>query len=492
MSTSATRRILADFLASSKQKYLSSILSAPKLSRNEWTVVMGNESGDLDTIACAIAYAYHQTHHLHKPTIPLIRIHRNDLKLRAENMYALALAGVNEPENQLLLLSDIPESKWPQREFALVDHNRLAPEFDWVDENEEKSRVVAVIDHHADEGLYKNDDHVAKPRLIFPAGSCASLVASYILDNNTNTEKDTIPPEISMLLLSAILIDTNLKPTSTGGKATELDFHAAAALVRNAIFPDEISKDDVAALLKTLPEINATAPFGQAMSPPVPSPSQDSESIIQLLRSASPLSTLSETLTSKKFDVSHLSVRELLKRDYKEYDYAVQLSSDPSDKTTIKGGLSTVPVGLTKWAGTGEEGNLDALLAEGVNYMSERGTSVLGVLTQFRKEKRKDGKRGKNKREMAWLIRTDAPSSSVADAVAQKIFTAFEESEEIRAGRHKKFEKYTKSSKSSPVPHARYDNLIIKVYKQGNAHATRKATAPVLRRALEEPARTGS
>ncbi|KAK1229920.1 Exopolyphosphatase [Marasmius sp. AFHP31] len=485
MSTSAARRFLADFLASSKQKYLSSIISAPKLSRNEWTVVMGNESGDLDTIACAIAYAYHQTHHLHKPTIPLIRIHRNDLKLRAENMYALALAGVNEPENQLLLLSDIPEAKWPQREFALVDHNRLAPDFDWVDENGEKPRVVAVIDHHADEGLYKDD--VTKPRLVFPAGSCASLVASYILDNNPNAEKEIVPPEISTLLLSAILIDTNLKPTSTGGKATELDFHAAAALVRHAIFPDEVPKDDIVALLKTLPETNVAPSFGQVMSSQIPSPG----STIQLLRSASPLSTLSETLALKKFDVSHLSVRELLKRDYKEYDYAVLLSSDPGGKTTIKGGLSTVPVGLTKWAGTGE-GNLDALLAEGANYMSERGTSLLGVLTQFRKEKRKDGKRGKNKREMVWLIRTDAPSSSVANAVAQKIFTAFEESEEIRAGRHKKFEKYTESSKSSSEPHTRHDNLIVKVYKQGNAHATRKVTAPVLRRALEEPAHAGS
>ncbi|KAL0579428.1 Exopolyphosphatase [Marasmius crinis-equi] len=487
MSTSRAGKILAEFLVSSKQKYLSSLKSLQKASKNDWAVVMGNESGDLDTIACAIAYAYHQTHHLHKPTIPLIRVHRKDLRLRAENIYALSLAGVNEPDNQLLLLSDIPEGKWSQRDFALVDHNRLAPEFDSEDGDGERARVVAVIDHHEDEGLYKDAD----PRLISPTGSCASQVAAYILDNAPGHVDGghPIPPELYTLLLSAILIDTNLKPISNGGKATALDFHAAAILAPHAVYPEEVPDTDVKSMSNPFLELKPKTSLLQLTTSQSPSPSQELDSIVQLLRTSSPLSALSGALSSKKFDVSHLSVSELLRRDYKEYDFAVEIPEEHSDKISVKAGLSTVPVGLTKWAGgnADEEGRLDLLLSESATYMSERGISVLGVLTTFRKEKRKNGTKGKGMREMVWLIRTDLPSPSVADALAQRIFTTFEANEEIAVKRHKKFKQYTKPSHSAQddTPHARHDNLIVKVYKQGNANATRKATAPVLRRALD-------
>ncbi|KAG7095807.1 hypothetical protein E1B28_006507 [Marasmius oreades] len=493
MSNTKLCRILAEFLASSKRSYLSAIRSASEASKNKWTVVMGNESGDLDTIACAIAYAYHQTHHLRKPTIPLIRTHPSDLKLRAENIYALALAGVDDPETQLLLLSDIPKDKWSQREFSLVDHNKLGSEFNSSGTDGKESRVVAVIDHHEDEGLYTD---TAEPRLVSPTGSCASHVVAYILHNSPPDcdISTSIPPEISTLLLSAILIDTSMKPVYGGGKATELDLHVAALLAPHAIFPDEISDSDIALMTTALSEVkqvtSALLPLSTSQSP---SPSPTSEIILQSLRASSPIRALLDNLVSKKLDVSHLNVPELLRRDYKEYDHTVAISSDDKgEKVQIKVGLSTVPVRLAKWAGTSasEEGNIDLLLQDGATYMKERGLSVLGVLTTFRKEKRKNGAKGKKAREMAWLIRTDLPSSSAVNVLAQRIFTGLEANDELSVKPHKQFKQFTKPSSKSHSDdtslHARHNGLIVRVYKQRNANATRKATAPILRQILED------
>ncbi|ESK83292.1 exopolyphosphatase [Moniliophthora roreri MCA 2997] len=489
-----SRRILADFLVASKQHYLSAL----KASKNDWTVVMGNESGDLDTIACAIAYAYHQTHHMNKPTIPFIRIHPDDLKLRAENIYALSLAGVTEPQNQLFLLSDVPEGKWNQTNFALVDHNRLAPEYAQGD-GEEKPRVVAVIDHHEDEGLYTE---TANPRTIVPTGSCASQVAAFIFSgtlHDSNSTPPSIPPEVATLLLSAILVDTSLKATSEGGKATDIDVHAAALLMPHVAYPEEVTSEDIQSMASGLAASDVyTTSWASLRS--LPQPESNGTSLAQLLRKSPPLKTLMSTLSAKKSDVSHLSAPELLKRDYKEYTFDVELGGD---KITLKAGLSTVPVELSAWVGAGlhsNDGDITTILTDGREFMEKRGLAILGILTHYQKERKKGGK-PKSKREMAWLIRGDyfsssGPSSETsitsARILACHIFAGIEASEVLSVKKHKKFKRYTlpPSSTDSQLSngddaHASPSNIMVRIYKQGNAHATRKATAPILRRILK-------
>ncbi|EMD37017.1 hypothetical protein CERSUDRAFT_114914 [Gelatoporia subvermispora B] len=158
---------LASFLNAQRSAYLSALQSG---RADEWTIATGNEAGDLDSFASAIALSYYLTRLAPNPipTVPLALVAREDFGLRAENLHALALAGLDPAAPPLLCLDDLP-TPCPTRRFALVDHNRLHPRFDSPD-----ARVVAVVDHHEDEGLYTDS---ASPRTVqVPVGSCASLV----------------------------------------------------------------------------------------------------------------------------------------------------------------------------------------------------------------------------------------------------------------------------------------------------------------------------
>lgn len=399
---------------------------------------------DLDTIASSVAFAWIQTEVHKKPTIPLIRIDRDDLNLRAENIYALQLAGINNPAEQLLLQTDIKELKpFPSNQFALVDHNRLGAEFISQDP---VSEVTAVVDHHEDENLYKD---TANPRIISPAGSCSSHIASLC--------PPELPAELATLLICAILIDTAaLKP---GGKATKVDYNAVAFLLPKST-------------------LKASAPFATL--------SQLSDTTIShetLLTEDPALRDLNKELSKRKADLSHLTPWDLLRRDYKEYTYT--LNWHPA-KPSIKAGLSTVPVRLESWWSDGK------LQTEGEGWMKHRDLCILGVLTSFQDAStmRKNGK-GKHRREMLWIIRTDSKvtyKSSTDDSdtldfeqLAQRLWDGLEASNEVQLKVHKKF-----SVKKVGAPPA---NLKRMVYKQGNAAATRKVTAPLLKTILED---TGS
>ncbi|KAJ7507287.1 exopolyphosphatase [Mycena galericulata] len=427
---------LAKFLLTAKEKYLSDIHATPSKG-GEWTVVMGNEAGDLDSVASSIAYAWVQSQIQKKLSIPLIQIARDDLSLRAENLYALKLAGITDPANQLLSTTDFQDIKpFPSNTFALVDHNRLGDSFSTDNRNANNINVVAVIDHHEDEHLYSDS---ADPRQVAPAGSCASHVA------NLYPEDADIPRELATLLLSAILIDTG--GLRAGGKALQADRDAASYLIPRSTVADSIPASIISSLSK-----------GGSATPVV-------------FTDIPEVKRLSDDLDLKKSDVSHLRVWDLLRRDYKEYTYT--LNWHPS-APSIKAGLSTVPLKLQSWGGGGK------IEAEAKRWMEHQGLSILGVLTSFR-DTSKFGKRGKGKhrREMAWFIRdgTDSQTLQLND-VAAHLQKGLEASEEIQVRKHKM--RLGKSVSGSPTVPIRG-----MVYKQGNAHATRKATAPLLKNIME-------
>ncbi|KAJ7291136.1 exopolyphosphatase [Mycena rebaudengoi] len=400
---------LADFLVASKQKYLGDIHATPAKG-GEWTVAMGNEAGDLDTLASSITYAWMQSEVRKQQTIPLIQIERDDLGLRAENLYALTLAGITSPAEQLLTTTDTQGVRpFPSHTFALVDHNRLGEPFS---DGNEDVRVVAVVDHHEDENLYTDS---ADPRLIAPAGSCSSHVA------NLYPRDADIPKPLATLLLCAILVDTG--GLRAGGKALQVDFDAAAYLIPRSTLAESIA----------------------------------------------PATRLSDELAAKKSDVSHLGAWDLLRRDYKEYTYTLGWhESSPS----IKAGLSTVPLKLKKWGGGGK------LEGEARRWMEHQGLTVLGVLTSFRDESKfgKSG-RGKHRREMAWFVRDDADAQTLKlDEIATRLWKGLEGNNEIKVKKHK-----MALGKVGGLP----PSMRAMVYKQGNASATRKTIAPLLKNILE-------
>ncbi|TFY53466.1 hypothetical protein EVG20_g10102 [Dentipellis fragilis] len=389
-----TQTNLSHFLELQKVNYLKAVAQG---QAKQWTVVMGNEAGDLDSLASSIAYAWYATNAKRTLTIPLIRTPRDDFALRAENQHALALAGI-DPARDLLCMDDAPTS--PSDKFALVDHNALAPRYAAACPD---ARVVAVIDHHEDEGLYTD---TADPRVItVPTGSCASLIARLLSD--ACPDGTTTPPELATLLLAAILIDTGgLKP---GGKATPVDRDAAAYL----------------------------APLSSVWAPPSPTRSafRTQPAPPPPLQDTPALQRLTAELLAKKFSLAHLGTRDLLRRDYKETPRL--------------------------WAG-----------AEA--WMDERGLDVLGVLTSFRDERTlgKSGK-GKQKRQQLWVVRA-------ADAeLALRLWKGLEDSKELKL-KKKDLKQYVGMAGAEAGASKR-----ARAYKQGNADATRKATAPIARAIVE-------
>jgi len=421
-------RILSDVLGKSKNEYIRAVKEG---RGREWTVVMGNEAGDLDSMASAIGYAWYISTIQGTPAVPLTQTPRGDLHLRAENLHAFSLVGLDPAD--LLCVDDVPHEKpgpFPATKFALVDHNRLGSQFS-LDNPE--ARVVAIVDHHTDEGLHKD---TADPRIVTTGiGSCASLVARYLEEKCP----DKLPPELASLLLSSIVIDTS--GMIPGGKAVETDILAAGFLASRSS-------------LSVAPDL--TISFSTASSVP-------------LLHESPAIRELFDALQTKKNSLSHLHTRDLLRRDYKEY--ALTPFWAPTREVQI--GLASVPMSLASWLP--REGKKFA--SETKEWMDERGLTALGILTSFRDDKKlgKSGK-GKHRREQLYVVRT---SGKDEEELAERLFDGLEKCGELKL-------KDRKWKKLGVEEAAGFDHgWRVRVWKQKNTDATRKATAPLVKSIIE-------
>jgi inorganic pyrophosphatase/exopolyphosphatase len=102
---------------------------------------------------------------------------------------------------------------------TLVDHNalsaRLFPDA-W------QARVVRVIDHHEDSGMYAD----RADRVIELVGSCSSLVYRDVV---ATTASASDARDVARLLLGAIVLDTRMLDATTT-RAAPVDFAAAESL----------------------------------------------------------------------------------------------------------------------------------------------------------------------------------------------------------------------------------------------------------------------
>ena len=382
--------------------------------------------------------------------IALITTPREDFVLRAENLYALQSAGIKEDFQELLCPEDLPKPHLCTN-FALVDHNNLQPT-----NAVPGSRVTAIVDHHEDEGKYLD---TASPRIIEPAGSCASLVTRLIM----SYPMVQIPPELAALLVSAIVIDTH--GLRRGGKAVDVDYQASAWLLPRASAP---SSGNLVEQTVETPQHVFDHPWIQS---------------------------LSDALSAKKSALSHLNTRDLLRRDYKEYIFNLSSTICGNSPCSIKGGLATVPLPLSTFFSPSPPSAVVATQ----EWIKERGLSVLGVLTHYK------SKQGKSKRALMWVVDENVCGPSLPQA----LFDGFEASEVLQV-RRASFERYgfdgharRDENEGDEVERGSMDEeesvgqaeapkaspfgvgLAARLYQQKNATATRKQVAPILKQVLE-------
>jgi exopolyphosphatase len=344
---------------------------------------------DLDSIASAVGYAYlSQGNNI----IPMVQTPRDSLHLRPENLLAFSKASLDSA--LLVTSSDIPPPPVNQpSKYVLVDHNRLLPPL--------VGNVIAIIDHHSDE-----EQHLtANPRVIKPVGSCASLVTVQFTDSWKTGASEHLQP-VALLLLSAILIDTG--GLKAGGKATETDYEAAKLLAPHSGLATTSSMSTVE---------------GQ-----VPSA----------------LDSLSRQLASTKASVGHLSVRDLLRRDYKEYVIA-----------GLRVGLATVPVGLKALI----KRDTPRFWSDVESYMADLHLDILGVLTSYRSAKRR-----KHRRQLLFVVQPGHPE------VEMDLFREIGTDQELNC----------EERRIAGIGKRR-----ARCWRQGNVKATRKQVAPLVKRILE-------
>lgn len=227
----------------------------------------------------------------------------------------------------------------------------------------------------------------------------------------------------------------------------------------------------------------------------------------------SSIQELTNVLMAKKTSVAHLSTRDLLRRDYKEYtwkpSWSTAVSASSSSKTsssdthtpsstssstppanassasntsatTIQIGLATVPRGLKDWLPNDSE-----FWCASQNYLDERNLSALGILTTFRSK----GGKGKHKREMLWLVKEGETE------LRDRLYKGLEESKELKV-KVKEIKKYAGTGAGAGgsgsggagaggKEGAEKVTGRVRIYKQGNADATRKVTAPIVRTIVE-------
>jgi exopolyphosphatase len=187
------------------------------------TLVIGNESADLDSLCSALLLAYFRSHtpphyRLH---VPLANLYRADLALRPELAAVLGHADL-KPED-LLTLSDLPGQQSGTR-VVLVDHNALTGT---LRNDLGRESVVGCVDHHDDEGEVPVDCG-DEPRIIRKCGSCMSLVVEHakpVWEELAKTpEAAAWNAQLARVALGPVLTDTT--KLQSKDKTTETDVWA--------------------------------------------------------------------------------------------------------------------------------------------------------------------------------------------------------------------------------------------------------------------------
>jgi len=362
--------------------------------------------------------------------VPLLNIPRADIALRPELLALLPHANVDA--DHLITLDDLPDlarigSELPPdiTRWILVDHNALQGTLGSV----YSKRVVGVIDHHDDEGRVPQDTG-DEPRIITKSGSCMSLVTNYSRDawdrlssnalssGAAHGQDDSLADDsavttlwdaqVAQLAMASILIDTHdLKDEN---KTTDQDREAVEYLAAKVNMSPRISKD-----------------FDRGM--------------------------FFTKLSDAKRDVDSLSLTDILRKDYKQWN--------EGDQTL---GMSSVvkPVNYLQrkasdQARTQQDGKVDGAFIDAIKgFAAERNLDIFAIMTTFTADD------GSFARELLVI------SSSGRGATSVKKFV----------------DKSSTELELEELDGRDDDKTLLRYWRQKNVSCSRKQVAPMLRKAM--------
>lgn len=186
--------------------------------------ILGNEAGDLDSIASALALAYFcnkRNGNLNKNenensipfSIPVLNFERKYLHLRPDVIWLFNF--LNIETKYLLFWEDLSIGEWIDS-IILVDHNKLSCAQAGLE-----SHVLAILDHHECGPIDEtNMDHLVWRR-IERVGSTSTLISEFMISREDECPLSDEETCIYKLLLGAIVLDTEFLNIET--KATRQD-----------------------------------------------------------------------------------------------------------------------------------------------------------------------------------------------------------------------------------------------------------------------------
>jgi exopolyphosphatase len=261
---------------------------------SEWTIVQGNEGGDLDSMTAALTWAYHLEHSTENTSHPikaiaLLQTPSHALDLRPENRLALDNSQMTSGHEDLLTLDELPED--PEtlakklKGIVLVDHG--SPLRKWSG-----AKILSIFDHHKDRGTAPD----AEPRVFEVVASCTTLVARQMLDELEQLDHEYhMPHELLELVLSAIAIDSG---GLTGDKTTKTDIEVSKRVLARSNWRED-SLEDV-------------------------------------------MEDLDDELSKAQKEIDDLGLRDLLRRDWKG-----DIIDTPSPRTpTVSIGFASIPYSM--------------------------------------------------------------------------------------------------------------------------------------------------
>ncbi|KAL8697664.1 MAG: hypothetical protein Q9201_007011 [Fulgogasparrea decipioides] len=206
------RNSLRAFLSHAKKNLLTAIDTSQKV-----TLVVGNESADLDSLTSSVLYAYIRS--LAPPSnaftplyVPLLNIPAADIGLRPE--FEAVFCHANIDVSHLVTLDDISSNHGQQlmpkhTRWILVDHNKLQG----VLGQKFSTRIHGVIDHHEDEGAVIQETD-PEPRVIEKCGSCTSLVVRTLKPSwDVNTDRYSLSSGAVHAQGDSLTTDANITRT---------------------------------------------------------------------------------------------------------------------------------------------------------------------------------------------------------------------------------------------------------------------------------------